>query len=123
MSWQRPFEPVKPERFFACTKFFGETAMLPWLSMRPPSFPRNMKELRNRNWPSEPGVANLCSCKEGRAPLVFQGQMNKSLASSEQTRRVAHYVGGVHEGVSGLPGEGIVSRAGAYINASVLVKE
>ena len=105
------------------TKFFAEMAVLPWLSMRPPSFSRYMKELRSRTWPSEPGVGNLCCCKEVRAPLVFQGQMNKSLASSEQTRRVAHYVGGVHEGVSGLPGEGIVSRAGAYINASVLVKE
>ena len=77
VSWRRPFEPVKPERFFARTKFFAETAVLPWLSMRPPSFSRYMKELRNRTWPSEPGVANLCCCKEGRAPLVFQGQLNK----------------------------------------------
>ena len=55
------------------TKFFAEMAVLPWLSMRPPSFSRYMKELRNRTWPSEPGVANLCCCKEGRALLAFQG--------------------------------------------------
>ena len=51
--------------------------MLPWFSMRPPSFASYMKEFRSRTWPSEIGVANLCCCKEGRALLAFQGWLNK----------------------------------------------
>ena len=60
VSWLRPFDFAKPERFFVLPSCFAEMAVLHWLSMRPLSFFRYMKDLRNRTWSAEPGVANLC---------------------------------------------------------------